>query len=484
MPRGVLGRDHRFSHQGETKHRCAGVLWAAVQLRQTVGPKIIAAPKCPGLGTAAIPARVCSVGHRTVLHGAKRAWVALHGSRTRSPRCFEAAATNLARCRCGRALATGVGWSASRVGREDNHAQVRQHARAPWVVGRFSTGRSARGTRAMGVKRDVDEDLKPQPPTLHRFGEEEPRPMAWGGAQRALAAKITSQGRQRARAPQAVGRFSTGQSARVARHGTQARWPRRFEAAATDLERCRCGRALATGMGWSASRVGRKDNHVKCASTRMLRGPSDGSPWGEARVGRVPRESNAVASTFRSRSRRPVAVSVKKSLGQQRRVERVVRWPQRRPRQVRQRAYTPWAIGRCSTGRSAHGSRCMEVGRGRPMLRSHSHRPGAALVRKSLSHRRGVERVARWPRRQPRPSPSARACSMGRRQVLHRAKRARAARHGARRQWHVVGCSCALAATITTPSPPEHVCSVGGRTVLHGAKRVRVARHGSRIRWL
>ena len=36
-------RDRRFSHQGETKPRYAGVLWVAVHLRQTVGPKSIAA---------------------------------------------------------------------------------------------------------------------------------------------------------------------------------------------------------------------------------------------------------------------------------------------------------------------------------------------------------------------------------------------------------------------------------------------------------
>ena len=53
-PGGVLSRDHRFSHQGETKQRRAGVLWVAVHVRHTVGPKNIAAPTCPGSDTATI----------------------------------------------------------------------------------------------------------------------------------------------------------------------------------------------------------------------------------------------------------------------------------------------------------------------------------------------------------------------------------------------------------------------------------------------
>ena len=43
-----------FPHQGDKRHRCAGVLWVAVHLRHTAGPKSIAAPKCPGSDTAAI----------------------------------------------------------------------------------------------------------------------------------------------------------------------------------------------------------------------------------------------------------------------------------------------------------------------------------------------------------------------------------------------------------------------------------------------
>ena len=55
MPRGGLGQGPPvFTTKERTKLRCAGVLCAAVHLRHTVGPKSLAAPKCPGAGTAAI----------------------------------------------------------------------------------------------------------------------------------------------------------------------------------------------------------------------------------------------------------------------------------------------------------------------------------------------------------------------------------------------------------------------------------------------
>ena len=56
MPRrGVVQGPPVFTPTKERqRHRCAGVLWGAVHLRHTVGPKSIAAPKCPEAGTAAI----------------------------------------------------------------------------------------------------------------------------------------------------------------------------------------------------------------------------------------------------------------------------------------------------------------------------------------------------------------------------------------------------------------------------------------------
>ena len=49
--------------------------------------------------TPSPPARACSVGSRSVLHGAKRARATRRGIRKRRLRCFEAAAADLARCR-------------------------------------------------------------------------------------------------------------------------------------------------------------------------------------------------------------------------------------------------------------------------------------------------------------------------------------------------------------------------------------------------
>ena len=72
-----------------------------------------------------------------------------------------------------------------------------------------------------------------------------------------------------------------------------------------------------TALG-EALRVGREDNHAKSASARVLRGRSAGSPRGEARARCAPLDSKAVVTQFRSRSHRPIAVSLKKSLGQRR----------------------------------------------------------------------------------------------------------------------------------------------------------------------
>ena len=65
----------------------------------------------------------CSLGGWLVLHVAKRARAARHGTRTRRQRQFEAAVADRARCLRKGASANGVGWSASRVGRADNCAK-------------------------------------------------------------------------------------------------------------------------------------------------------------------------------------------------------------------------------------------------------------------------------------------------------------------------------------------------------------------------
>ena len=79
--------------------------------------------------------------------------------------------------------------------------------------------------------------------------------------------------------------------ARAARYGDRKPWSRDSAPAAVGLARCRCGRASANGLGWSASRVGREDNHAKSASAQVLRGRMAGSPLRKERTGRAARGS-------------------------------------------------------------------------------------------------------------------------------------------------------------------------------------------------
>ena len=183
-------------------------------------------------------------------------------------------------------------------------------------------------------------------------------------------------------------------------------------------------------MGWSASLVGREDNHAKSASARVLRVPSVSSPRGKARTRRAPRRLHVVRMTFRSRSRRrPGAVSVEKSLGQRRRVKRVARWPRRQPRDVCQRACTPWADGLLFTGRSARAPCTTGIKRGdngnwKPQpptwhdAYEEESRPTAWCgARRMLTAKTTT------------PIPPARAYSADRRPILNKAKRARATHH-------------------------------------------------------
>ena len=60
----------------------------------------------------------------------------------------------------------------------------------------------------------------------------------------------------------------------------------------------------------------------------VLRGRSSDSQRGDERAVRTSRESNAVTPTVRSRSRRPGAVAVRRSLGQRTGQKRIASWPQ------------------------------------------------------------------------------------------------------------------------------------------------------------
>ena len=189
--------------------------------------------------TPSPPARACSVDRWPVRHGAKRARAARHRNWKLWPQRFKAAAADLARCRCRRASANGVGRSAPRVGRADNHAKSAS-ARTPWAVGRFSMGRTARGARGTGLGIYRHEDPKPQPPTWRGCVEVEPRPMAWDEARSALAAKTTTPSLP-ARACSVSDRpvLHRAKCALAARYGTRRRCILCFKAAAADLAQCR-----------------------------------------------------------------------------------------------------------------------------------------------------------------------------------------------------------------------------------------------------
>ena len=188
-------------------------------------------------------------------------------------------------------------------------------------------------------------------------------------------------------------------------------------------------------MGWSAPLVGREDNHAKSASVRVLCGLLSRTPRGEGRVGRTALNLKGVATSGRSRSRQPVAVLIKIDLRQRLGVERAPRWERRQPRQLRQRACAPWAVGRFSTGRSSRGPRgtgpegCVHVN---AKLQPPTWRDFNEDTPRPTAWGGARPALPRWQRRQPR---QVRQCSMSGRPVLHGAKLALAARHWTCRVW-------------------------------------------------
>ena len=189
---------------------------------------------------------------------------------------------------------------------------------------------------------------------------------------------------------------------------------------------CRRINTSANSVGCSAPRVGCEDNHAKSASTHLLCGRLAGFRQGEARAGRAQGMAKALHATFRSRSRRPDSVSVKKSLGRWRGLQCAPCWLRRQPRQVRQRAAALWAVGWFSTRQSTRGPRATEF--------------------ESVGYERSELQPPAWCgvcEEEPRPT-----------------------------AWAAV--RPALAAKTTTPSPPPRSCSVCGWLVLHDFTRQRM----------
>ena len=106
-----------------------------------------------------------------------------------------------------------MGLGVSRIGRDNNRTNS---ASARVLSGpSVCSPRGKTRARTTGVARGDNDVSKLQPPTWRSNGEEEPRPMAWGVARRALATNTEPrQVRQHTSAPWAVGRFCTGRRAR------------------------------------------------------------------------------------------------------------------------------------------------------------------------------------------------------------------------------------------------------------------------------
>ena len=129
-----------------------------------------------------------------------------------------------------------------------------------WAVGWFSTGRRARATRATGLERDGYNGSKPHPPTWCGVGDQEPRPTAWGGTRRELAAQTT------APSPAARSACSVGgqlvlhvtKRARAARHGTRMGRLRRVEAAPPTW--CGVGEQEPPPTAWGVARRGEHEH--------------------------------------------------------------------------------------------------------------------------------------------------------------------------------------------------------------------------------
>ena len=153
--------------------------------------------------------RVCSVGGRPILHRAKSARAARHGIRTQWPRPFEACAADLSRYWCGRAPADGVGRSAPRVGPQHNHAKSALRG-ACSVSGRpiLHGAKRARAARH-GILTRVISFRNACLPTCRGVGAVEPPPTAEGGAPCVGHNTTTPSPHCAARAPWAVGRYST-----------------------------------------------------------------------------------------------------------------------------------------------------------------------------------------------------------------------------------------------------------------------------------
>ena len=122
--------------------------------------------------------RACSVRGRPMLHGANRPWAA----RPSTERNGHGLSNSVLPTRCGVGAIEPrpTAWGGARPALAHNTSTQSAHcaARAPWLVGRYSTGRTTRGSRARGFERSGHDLSKPVPATSRGVGAVAPRPMA------------------------------------------------------------------------------------------------------------------------------------------------------------------------------------------------------------------------------------------------------------------------------------------------------------------
>ena len=157
---------------------------------------------------------------------------------------------------------------------------------------------------------------------------------------------------------------------------------------------CCCSSPIATRGGTT-----RFARDCQCsASARWSHGWSTASVRRHGTIERA-RWDGATLDTMKRRCRRPSAVSVAKSLGQLREVERAASWPRRQPRQARS-AQRQVLCGR-SAGSPRGGARARRARRDEnetaTTLRSCIRkRPSAVSVARSLGQLREADLAASW----------------------------------------------------------------------------------------
>ena len=156
----------------------------------------------------------CSLGARLVLHVTKRARATCHGTSKRWLRSFEAQPPTKRGVGTKGPQPTAWGGARRELAALSTAPSPQLAVRALWALGWFSTGTSRARAARHGIRKRRLRRFEAAAADRARNRRQEPRPTAWGGASRELAAQKTAPSTQRtARAPWAVRWFSTGRSA-------------------------------------------------------------------------------------------------------------------------------------------------------------------------------------------------------------------------------------------------------------------------------